>query len=144
MTHFETHENIFRHSWSNPSDDLMLLPLKLPLQWAIPSIFSTANSEYVQNKILPMIGFELRTFERGSNRSANWATATAQCPTLFTYLWFQNFLFLKCILHYHIDKMLLCLCPHQYLEIMSATQILECRLPTSRFFWTRSYKHFTA
>ena len=44
-------------------------------------VFSTVNSKYNQCKILPMTGFEPRISGFGSDRSANWATTTAQSDT---------------------------------------------------------------
>ena len=51
-------------------------------------VFSRGDRKYVYNKILPMVGFELRASKIRSDRSANCATTTAQlladflCPKI--------------------------------------------------------------
>ena len=45
-------------------------------------IFSTVNSKFVHIKILPKNGFEPRTSDTGSDRSASWATACLQLQSL--------------------------------------------------------------
>ena len=52
-------------------------------KWANPGIFffifvfSTQMTEHIQYKFLPMTGYEQWTSGVGSDRSTNWATATA-------------------------------------------------------------------
>ena len=48
-------------------------------------VFATVNSKYVNDKIVPMAGFEPRTCGIGSYRSANWAKPTIMLNILRKY-----------------------------------------------------------
>ena len=56
----------------------VLLNGPFPVHLFFIFLFWTANSKYVHYKLLPVTGFDLRTYGIGRNSSATWATSTAQ------------------------------------------------------------------
>ena len=61
----------------------IFLNMPFPASFLIYFCLLTVNSKYVCYKSLPLTGFEPRTFDIGSDRSANWATTTTRSLNFF-------------------------------------------------------------